>query len=109
LAKLVRDRIPDIIRASGRVPVITTLTEGDYRAALYDKLREEVAELLEAQTPDAVVEEAADILEVLIAIAAGQGATPEHVLDVAQRKRTERGAFELRLSLDAVVGDPAGL
>jgi predicted house-cleaning noncanonical NTP pyrophosphatase (MazG superfamily) len=108
MAKLVRDRIPDIIRASGRLPVVTTLTECEYRAALRDKLREEAAELLEARTPDAVVEEAADIFEVLIAIVADHGATPAHILDVAQRKRTERGGFELRLSLNAIVEDSAG-
>jgi predicted house-cleaning noncanonical NTP pyrophosphatase (MazG superfamily) len=54
------------------------------------------------------VEEAADILEVVVAITAGYGATLEDILDVAQRKRTERGGFELRLSLNAIVEDSAG-
>lgn len=34
VAKLVRDRIPDLIRASGRMPVIRTLCDGEYWAAL---------------------------------------------------------------------------
>jgi predicted house-cleaning noncanonical NTP pyrophosphatase (MazG superfamily) len=66
-----RDKIPDVIRASGRTP----LTGDEYRGALNDKLREEVTELLTAQTSSAVVEEAADILEVVTAIAGEHGAT----------------------------------
>ena len=64
MAKLVRDRIPELIRASGRTPVIRTLSDDGYRAALNAKLDEEVAELRAAHTRDAALAEAADIVEV---------------------------------------------
>jgi predicted house-cleaning noncanonical NTP pyrophosphatase (MazG superfamily) len=107
VGKLVRDNIPDIIRASGRTPRVTTLAAGPYRVALRDKLREEVDELIAARTVDAVIEEAADILEVLTAIAAEHGVTLDDILDAAQRKRAEAGGFAMRLCLDSVDPRPA--
>ena len=101
MGKLVRDKIPDIIRASGRTPRVTTLGTHDYRTALCDKLREEVTELLAADGAD-VIEEAADILEVLTAIAAEHGATIDSIVDIARRKREQRGGFEMRLWLESV-------
>ncbi len=97
MGKLVRDKNPDIIRALGRIPFVTTLASDAYRTALTDKLREEVAELIAAKDAHAVIEEAADILEVLAAIAAEYGATINSVVDVARRKRAKRGGFEMRL------------
>lgn len=104
MGKLVRDRIPEIIRASGRVPIVTTLGRDAFRTALTDKLQEEVAELAAAKDADAVMEEAADIFEVLAAIAAECGATIDDVADVAVRKRAERGSFDLRIWLEDVDG-----
>jgi predicted house-cleaning noncanonical NTP pyrophosphatase (MazG superfamily) len=75
VGKLVRDKIPDIITASGRTPHVTTLSSGAYLIALQDKLREGVSELVGAQASEVVIEEAADILEVFSAIATEHGAT----------------------------------
>lgn len=97
MGKLVRDKIPDIIRASGRTPRVTTLTSRDFRIALKDKLNEEIAELVAASNTDAVVEEAADVIEVLIALAGEWGVSFDNILKAAQRKRTERGGFGGRL------------
>jgi predicted house-cleaning noncanonical NTP pyrophosphatase (MazG superfamily) len=76
VGKLVRDKIPDIIRTSGRTPHVTMLAASAYRTALYDKLREEVDELIAARTTDAIIEEAADLVEVLIAIGGDPGRHP---------------------------------
>jgi predicted house-cleaning noncanonical NTP pyrophosphatase (MazG superfamily) len=105
VGKLVRDKIPDIIQASGRTPRVATLTTEAYRTALKEKLLEEAAELLAARSTHAVVEEAADVLEVLTAIAALEGATLDSIFDVARSKRAERGGFDTRLRLDGI--DPA--
>ena len=102
MGKLVRDKIPEMIRASGRTPHVRTLSTAEYRTALLDKLREEVAELIAAATRDAVIEEAADVLEVLTAIAAGHGGTVDNIVGVARSKRDERGGFDMRLWLDGV-------
>lgn len=105
MGKLVRDKIPEFIRASGRTPHVSTLSPSAYREALMDKLREEAAELQAAQTRDALLEEAADVLEVLAAIAAEYGATLDTIGKVARIKREKRGGFAMRLWLDSV--DPA--
>ncbi len=108
MGKLVRDRIPDIIRASGRRPRVTTLTAEAYRAALHDKLREEVDELIAATASDALIEEAADVLEVLQTIVAEHGVTLADIVEAARRKRAQTGGFDMRLRLDGIDPDPAG-
>ena len=45
--KLVRDNIPDIIRKSGREPIVKKLSGQTLMSALYEKLVEEHAEFLE--------------------------------------------------------------
>ncbi len=102
MGKLVRDKIPDIIRASGRIPFVTKLATDAYRTALTGELREEVAERVAAKDAPAVIEEAADIIEVLAAIASEYGATIDCVVDVARRKRAKRGGFDMRLWLNGV-------
>jgi predicted house-cleaning noncanonical NTP pyrophosphatase (MazG superfamily) len=102
VGKLVRDKIPGIIRACGRTPRVTTLAAGAYRIALYDKLREEVDELIAARTTDAVIEEAADILEVLTAIAAEHGVSLARIVDVAQTQARGDG----RIRHAALAGRP---
>ena len=62
--KLVRDNIPDIIRADGKTPVTRILNQEEYLNELDRKLQEEVAEY----QADKSMEELADILEVLSAI-----------------------------------------
>lgn len=108
MGKLVRDKVPDLIRFSGRTPRVTTLTGGAYQAALLDKLREEVNELIATDSADAVIEEAADIIEVLSAIASEWGVSLASIFHVAERKRAERGGFGMRLWLDGIDPDPAG-
>jgi predicted house-cleaning noncanonical NTP pyrophosphatase (MazG superfamily) len=100
VGKLVRDGIPSIIRGVGRVADVRALDTEDFRAALGDKLVEEVAELRAAGDADAVVEEAADVLEVLLAIVAEHGATLDSIVDIARRKRVERGGFAMRVWLE---------
>jgi predicted house-cleaning noncanonical NTP pyrophosphatase (MazG superfamily) len=52
---------------------VTRLASREFQVALKDKLDEEVAELIAARTTDALIEEAADVVEVLIAMAGEWG------------------------------------
>lgn len=70
--KLVRDRIPDIIRADGHIPQCETLDTARYLDALEQKLLEEAAEY--RQTP--CMEEMADLMEVIEAICKARGFDP---------------------------------
>ena len=96
-AKLVRDRIPGIIRASGRQCAVRTLDAAAYAAALRAKLVEEAQE---ASARDAaLVTELADVLEVLEALAATAGLDLAAVQMVQVARRQERGGFAERVEL----------
>ena len=88
--KLVRDRIPAIIAASGRIAHTRLLTEEEYIAALHRKLDEEAAEL----HADPCLEEMADLLEVMHGILHHRGIPWEELEKVRLRKRDARGGFE---------------
>ena len=94
--KLVRDRIPEIIKEAGRECVYRVADEKEYYAKLRDKLREEVEEFLE----DPCLEEAADILEVLEAILSREKYRSVRAEQIA--KRVTRGGFEKRIILESV-------
>jgi predicted house-cleaning noncanonical NTP pyrophosphatase (MazG superfamily) len=96
--KLVRDRIPDIIRAEGRTCVVETLNGLAYVAALRDKLIEEANEVAAASEPE-LAAELADVLEVLEALAAASGVSMTTVRQMQQQRRDERGGFERQIWL----------
>ena len=85
--KLVRDRIPKIIEKQGKICHYTVMSDEDYRAALDAKLTEELKEYHESGE----LEELADLLEVIYAIAESRGETPESLNALAEKKSAERG------------------
>ena len=93
--KLIRDKIPDIIRKNGSQPVLQVLDDEAYKLALEEKLQEEVAEFGEAGT----IEELVDILEVIYALAAIQAVNAHQLEALRLAKKQERGGFEQRLFL----------
>jgi predicted house-cleaning noncanonical NTP pyrophosphatase (MazG superfamily) len=105
LGKLVRDKIPDIITASGRGAVVHRLDHAAYLAALHAKLLEEAAELRRARSRADVTDEAADVLEVLIAIAEAHGCSFASIIETADSERVERGGFDNRLWLERIDPD----
>lgn len=94
MPKLVRDRIPDLFPDS----IYRKLTATEYAEALRNKLTEEVREYLAERTP----EELADVLEVLHALAALHGLTPEKLEQLRAHKAAERGGFAGRIWLEAI-------
>ncbi len=93
MGKLVRDKIPQIIQADGKSPIIRTLSEEDYLKELDKKLNEEVAEY----QADKSIEEMADVLEVLYAICEARGHSLEELEQVRKEKSDKRGAFKERI------------
>jgi len=102
VGKLVRDKIPDLIMRSGRTPHAVVLDEDAFRTALQQKLFEEADELRLAGSAQGVVEEAADVLEVLTALVGSYGMSIDTITAAAQAKRAERGGFEMRLWLESI-------
>ena len=63
--KLVRDLIPDQIIQSGKYAKTDTLNQAEFTHALKLKLLEEAHELFHADNRDAVINESADLLELI--------------------------------------------
>ena len=96
--KLVRDRIPDIIRQAGKTCVTNEADPEEYLHLLDLKLREELHEYLESGS----MEELADLLEVIHAAAAARGSSMEEVEQIRLHKKEARGGFEKRIVLEEV-------
>lgn len=96
--KLVRDKIPDLISAEGRTPVVEVLAVAELRPALLSKLAEEAAEAAAASEQE-LPEELADVLEVVRALAGGLGLSLQEVARLADEKRQRRGGFDQGLFL----------
>lgn len=100
--KLVRDRIPEIIYASGKSCTTEILSNEDYLRMLDVKLDEELAEYHKDQN----IEELADLLEVIHAAANARGYTLDDLERVRAEKAAKRGGFKKRILLKTVI-DPA--
>ena len=94
--KLVRDKIPEIIKGKGESPFTHIASEEEYWAKLKEKLGEEVEEFKASPTE----EELADIYEVIGAILKFKGFRPEQIKKIQAEKARERGAFENRIILE---------
>lgn len=93
--KLVRDRIPEIIEASGSKCEVEVVNDDVALEYLYKKILEEVSELLE----DKNLDEIADVMEVLFAIGKKYGYSEDEVLGRRSEKKDARGGFEDNLIL----------
>ncbi len=90
MAKLVRDKIPGIIRRSGREPVVRRISGEDLKTALKEKLIEEAIEL---KGPGDVYEELADVLEVVDAIIERYEIDRQKLDEVKKKKQERAGGF----------------
>lgn len=88
--KLVRDRIPEVIKASGKECVTEVVDDKKKYELLEKKLMEEVNEFLE----DKNLEELADVMEVLFGLANSLGFSEEDLLAKRNEKKNERGGFK---------------
>lgn len=93
--KLVRDKIPEIIEASGAECKIEILSDEKYIKMIDAKLDEELAEYHKDQN----IEELADLIEVIRAAAIARGYTLEELEAVRIKKTEKRGAFEKKIFL----------
>lgn len=96
--KLVRDKIPEIIKASGKNFNIHIAAKEEYTKLLEEKLQEEVNEYIE----DKNLEELADILEVVYGLAGALGYTEEELTKARNDKAKERGGFKDGIVLESV-------
>lgn len=88
--KLVRDRIPEIIRNQGKACIVTTLAEHEHLAHLNAKLAEELNEY----SASGDIAELADIAEIIRAILKIKGVSIEQFETIREKKRQSNGGFE---------------
>ncbi|WP_226036717.1 nucleoside triphosphate pyrophosphohydrolase [Aquibacillus saliphilus] len=103
--KLVRDLIPQIIEKSGKQYSTRTLDDNEYITALRTKLEEELNEYLKADNDQDSLEELADLMELIHALAKTHGASIEQVEKIRQQKEEQRGGFNDKVFLIEVEED----
>ena len=82
--KLVRDKIPNIIKEKGETPVVRILDEIEYKNELEKKLYEEYKEVIRA-------------------LANLENKNLNEVIAIADKKNEKRGAFEEKIFLEKVI------
>lgn len=89
--KLVRDRIPEVIESTGKKCRVCKVSGEGFLSGLEVKLFEEVQEFVDSGRD---LEELADILEVVDGLATILGSSFAEIIELKQKKRSERGGFE---------------
>jgi len=97
--KLVRDNIPEVVGKLTGKEVKTRILEDDkeYSKFLFKKVEEEAHELANAKDKEHIVEEMADVVELLDAILEFSGLDWETVKKVQKEKAEKRGGFKKRI------------
>ena len=103
--KLVRDNIPTIIEQDNEVPFTRILNDNDYKKELYKKLKEECDEVIDSKNTFELLEELADLLEVIKSLAQLEDKTIDDIIEIANQKRLKRGGFEKRIFLEKTLSD----
>ncbi len=98
VAKLVRDKVPaEILQEEGIVVRTEILDDVEYEAELCKKAIEEATEFASARTDENILEDAADMLEVIRSRIALHGLTIDDVEEVRLQKIQKRGGFNDRI------------
>lgn len=106
--KLVRDKIPEIIARQGKHVTFRALKGEELKKALKEKLIEETQELVNAETQEQIIEEMADVQEVLQTmrlVLTKPYITTLDLDDVRNEKQKEKGGFEKGYFLESVEED----
>jgi len=96
--KLVRDKIPDIIKDNGEIPITHIASDDEYWERLKEKLKEEVNEFLKENNE----EELSDILEVIDAICDFKKIDKNELGKIRELKNKKKGDFKDKIILDEV-------
>lgn len=94
--KLVRDRIPEIIKQNNSTPIIHIADDEEYWDKLKEKLKEEIDEFFKNSTE----EELADILEVIYAFRDYMKIDKDKFEEIREKKAQKRGSFKKKIILD---------
>ena len=97
--KLVRDRIPEVIEKAGKKFTTRILDNDEYIKELKNKSFEELDEYINTEKNEDAIEELADLLEIMHALAEYHGASIDKVEEVRKMKAEKRGGFKEKIFL----------
>jgi predicted house-cleaning noncanonical NTP pyrophosphatase (MazG superfamily) len=97
--KLIRDKIPEIIKNSGNTYQIRTLNDLEFEVELKRKLIEESVEVSKASKEE-LIEELADVLEVIYGLVDFNKINLEDIENKRKIKKEKRGGFDKKIFLD---------
>lgn len=100
--KLVRDNIPESLKNKGIESNISIINDEDFFEKLKCKLNEEVEEVLEAKTHEDLIEEFADVIEVIKAMCSAKNISMEEVEKKRVEKSNIKGAFNKKIYVSCV-------
>ncbi len=93
--KLIRDKVPDLIKKQGKSCNTKVLNETEYLRYLNLKLKEEMDEYYESQNPD----DLADVVEVIYALLKFREISLEEFETIRKTKLETNGGFDGRVLL----------
>lgn len=97
--KLVRDFIPQVIKNTGKKFSTRILDETEYIEHLKKKAFEELEEYVNTDKNKDSIEELADLLEIIHALAEYHGSSIAEVEEVRKQKAEKRGGFKEKIFL----------
>lgn len=97
--KLVRDKIPEIINRSGKQLSTSVLDDQQYGDELKNKMVEEAQELVSAKTREDILNELADLEELIQTVSKHNNISAEELEQKRLSKKDERGGFDQRIFL----------
>ena len=97
--KLIRDRIPEIIKEAGWKSTVKKLKKVDFLRTLKKKVSEEARELIRAKDKKGIINEIVDIQELIDALTLEIGLSKPKIKKLQVTKRKKRGGFKKRLFL----------
>ena len=98
--KLIRDKMPEIMKAQGKELDVRVLESDEFKEALRRKIIEEVSELKDAKNEAEAMDKIAYLHEIADSLGDAYGFPRKDVLALKEKVRAERGGFEKRLFLE---------
>ena len=96
MSKLIRDKIPEIMKEQGAAPKVHTASNEEYEKKLKEKLLEESHEFIRSGEK----EELADILEVIDAICVFKKIERKEIKHIQREKAERKGKFKKKIILE---------
>lgn len=97
--KLVRDRIPEIVRKDGEIPFVRKLSQKKFKVEVLKKVIEEAKELSEVKNREELLKECADLQEILETLIDAHKIDRKELNKLKNKRKKDRGGFAKKIFL----------